>query len=308
MKLKISSKKILLPILITILVFDVYGVKKILAQSSPSVLYVPLIGITSVPDPLTLPDKGGEVIYKYAVKNFLQEVALINIRVTDDVCSPIKFLEGDDDNDSRLDYDETWRYTCTTKIYETTESTATARGTANDITATHKARTTVIVGSNNPPPLISIINITKIAYPLSLPTEGGEITFTYRVNNPGIVPLSEVVVTDDKCSAISGKLGDTNGNKLLDTNEVWVYTCKTTLRQTTTNTVSVTAFANDLRAVGEATITVKVDSPGFPAQPIPSLPETGVDFDFKIIVWGILLGILGTLITFFFLTRKNNKQ
>lgn len=276
--------------LLLLLLFFWVSSKSVLAQDSTSVLYVPLIGITSVPDPLALPGGAGYITYKYAVKNFLVEVPLTNVTVVDDKCGPVKLIEGDDNNNSMLDYSETWRYSCSTLLSKTTQSTATVKGSANNITATHKAYATVVVGSNNPPPLVSVINITKVAYPLALPTEGGEITFTYKVNNPGVVPLSNVSVTDDKCSVLTGRLGDTNGNNLLDVNEVWIYTCKTTLLETTTNTVKVTAFANGLKAVGEATITVQVDSPNF--------PETGFKPDFKTTVWLILIGILGSLSVF----------
>lgn len=276
------------------------GARSVFAQTSASVLYVPLIGITSVPEPLALPNGAGRVTYKYAVKNFLSEIDLTDIRVVDDTCSPVKFAEGDDDGDDRLDYSETWRYTCTTKLSKTTQSTSQATGTANNITATDKAYATVVVGSNNPPPLVSIINVTKVAHPLSLPKEGGKITFTYKVNNPGVAPLSDVRVADDKCKAMSGKLGDTNGNNLLDIHEVWIYTCAVVLSHTTTNTVTVTAYANGLKAVDNYSVTVEVDNPGF--------PEMGARTSFKIIVWEILSAVLAGLILFVVLSKKSRKR
>jgi hypothetical protein len=206
-------------ILLFIVIFG-YRINHVVAQDSSSVLYIPLIGITSVPDPLALPKGPGDVTYHYAVKNFLLEEALTNVQVVDNKCSSVKFIEGDDNKNGKLDYSETWRYECTTKLFITTENTAVATGTANGITATHKFYATVIVGSDKPAPLVSIVNITKIAYPLSLPSGGGDITFTYRVNNPGLMPLSDVAVTDDKCSAMSNKLGDTNGNNLLDIRQI----------------------------------------------------------------------------------------
>jgi len=276
------------------------------AQGSPasqSIFYVPLIGITSVPDPLALPKGGGDVTYHYAVKDFLQEVPLIGVSVSDDLCSPVAFVEGDDNKNFKLDYGETWRYACTTKISTTTQSIATAVGTANDMTATHKAYATVVVGSNDPAPLVSIVNITKVAYPLSLPAQGGPITFTYRVNNPGAIPLSDVAVIDDRCSAMSGKLGDTNGNGLLDTNEVWVYTCTTVLTETTTNTVTVTAFANGLKAIDSFTLTVKVALPA--ASSSPSFPETGTGPDPKATLWGIMSAVLIALVVWSVAARKH---
>jgi LPXTG-motif cell wall-anchored protein len=297
MQSKLSLKRIL----VTILIFGLSS-NIVLAQVSQSSLYVPLIGITSVPNPLALPNGPGNVTYKYAVKNFLEEVTLTGVQVVDDKCSPVKFTEGDDNNDSKLDYSETWRYACTTKISTTTQSTATVSGFANNIiSATHKAYATIVVGSEKPAPLVSIVNVTKVAYPLSLPVEGGPITFTYKVNNPGMVSLSDVAVNDDKCSAMSSKLGDVNNNNLLDTSEVWIYTCTTNLTRTTTNTVNVTAFANGLKAVGEATITVEVKNSTGGS---PNFPDTGTDPNLKVTLWGTLSGILAILVIFFLINRK----
>lgn len=320
--IKIKPLKKISIVLAVVLVFS-YAAKSGFAQTSEgsqNALYVPLIGITSVPDPLALPGGSGNVTYHYAVKNFLEELSLTNIQVIDDTCAPVAFIEGDDNGNAELDSSERWRYSCTATISETTGSIATVTGTVNDVTTTHKAYTTVVVGLDTPPPLVSIVNITKIAYPLALPVEGGNIDFTYKVNNPGVVPLSTVTVTDDKCSTMSQKLGDTNGNNLLDTNEVWMYTCSMFLKETTTNTATVVAFSNGFKAIGETTITVKVEPvalpnvgdaeivPDFPTQAISSVPETGINPNFKIIVWAILSGVLAGLIAFFFLNRMSRAE
>lgn len=299
------KKYIFIFIVTVIFSLSLFG-KITLAETSPSVLYVPLIGITSVPDPLALPNGAGIVTYNYAVKNFLADLPLTNVQVVDNKCSPVKFSNGDDNGDNKLDYNETWRYSCTTKVSKTTQSTATATGTANSITATHDAYATVVVGSKELPPLVSIVNITKVAYPLSLPAEGGNITFTYRVNNPGVVPLSNVSVVDNKCKNMSGKLGDTNANNLLDVNEVWVYTCTMSLKQTTTNTVTVTALANGLRATDSYTLTVKVKTPSI----FPDVgANPGLNLDLKTILWLVLSGFLVILIVMFlFLSRKRNNE
>lgn len=293
----------LISILLLLVVFGT-GTKNVLAQASPSVLYIPLIGITSVPQPLALPKGPGNVTYNFAVKNFLKELALTDVQVFHDKCSPVKFENGDDNGDSKLDYGETWRYSCTIKLSESTNSTATATGNASGINSTDKAYDTVLVGSNNPPPLVSIINVTKVAFPLSLPEEGGKIIFTYKVNNPGEVPLSNVTVTDNKCTGMSGKLGDTNGNNLLDVSEVWIYTCSTTLTETTTNTVTVNAFANGLKASDNYTVTVNVDKTV--DQSAPDFPDTGSSLNLKFFVWTVLAGVLVLFTIFFGLTRKGN--
>lgn len=308
-----QKSEIFILTLIVILAFGV-GLKSLHAETNTNPSYVPLIGISSVSEPQSLPKGPGNVTYKYAVKNFIQEIPLNDVQVTDDKCSPIKFVEGDDNGDAKLDYSETWRYSCTTKLSVTTQSIATAIGTANNLPAAHKAYTTVVVGSDIFAPQVNIINITKVAYPLTLPIGGGDITFTYRVNNPGVVPLDNVVVVDDKCGGMSNKLGDTNGNNLLDTSEVWTYYCKTKLSQTTTNTVKVEASANGLKAVGYATITVTVALPASPkGGNVPgSLPQAitisllaGTVLFLRIITWATLSIILAVLVIFYFLIRKN---
>jgi hypothetical protein len=84
------------------------------------------------------------------------------------------------------------------------------------------------------------------------------------------------------------------------------------LKQTTTNTATVKAFANDLMALAHTTITVIVVSPNFPEVgptpgfqpeqlPIPSLPNAGINPNFLIFFWAILSGILAGLTTFWLL-------
>src|SRR5579859_4295002 len=132
------SKRVILMLIVVVLYG--YTAKSVLAQITPttsiSTLYIPLLGITSVPDPLALPNGAGYVTYNYAVKSFIKEDPLSNIHVVDDKCSPIKFLNGDDNGNSVLDYNETWRYSCTTRLSEITQSTAIATGNFNGITAT----------------------------------------------------------------------------------------------------------------------------------------------------------------------------
>ncbi|HSW88392.1 MAG TPA: hypothetical protein VLG12_04475 [Candidatus Saccharimonadales bacterium] len=281
--------------------------KNSFAQESPSALYVPLIGITAVPDPLSLPNGSGFVMFHYAVKNFIREAALTNVVVVDDACKQVVFVEGDDNHDGKLDYSETWRYQCGVSISHSIISTATATAHASNITAVHKAHATVLADSQTPPPLVSIVNVTKVAYPLSLPSEGGTITYTYKVNNPGIVPLSNVLVTDNKCSAMSGKLGDTNGNDLLDINETWIYTCVTKLTQTTTNTAHVTAFANGLKAVDDVSLTVKVapvilsNNPTFPTT--GETPNMRLSHYGRIGIW-VVLAAFAVLLTMFMIKKE----
>jgi uncharacterized repeat protein (TIGR01451 family) len=74
---------------------------------------------------------------------------------------------------------------------------------------------------------------------------GSTVTFTYVVTDTGPVPLSNVVVSDDKLGPITSFTGDTNNNGLLDTTETWTYTATATataLAGQQTNLGTVTAL------------------------------------------------------------------
>jgi uncharacterized repeat protein (TIGR01451 family) len=83
--------------------------------------------------------------------------------------------------------------------------------------------------------------LTKTASATKVHT-GDSVTYTYMEDNTGKDPLSNVVVSDDKCSPVTFVSGDTNGNNILDTTETWTYTCTTTLTATTTNTATGSGF------------------------------------------------------------------
>jgi LPXTG-motif cell wall-anchored protein len=109
----------------------------------------PLIHITKVPSPLTLSSGAGLVTYTKKVTN-PGEVALSNVTVTDDQCSPINFISGDTNGDGMLDTTETWTYTCSTNLTATRTNTAIATGMANGLVATDFALATVVVGAPVP--------------------------------------------------------------------------------------------------------------------------------------------------------------
>lgn len=162
---------------------------------------------------------------------------------------------------------------------------------------------TVRVLAQDNPEVLSVpsIRVTSVPSPLTLPPSGGSVNYTYKVINPGDVPLSQVTITDDKCHPMSNKLGDTNGNYLLDTQEVWLFSCNTHLLQTTTSTASVKAYANGLKATANDTTTVKVETP---TQISPNFPDTGEITSLKVYLWKILSGALLLLIVLFYFTRK----
>ncbi|PTN11002.1 DUF7467 domain-containing protein, partial [Nitrosomonas aestuarii] len=72
--------------------------------------------------------------------------------------------------------------------------------------------------------------------------------FTYYVTNPGTVPLSNVVVTDDRIAAIEFIGGDDNNDGLLDSGETWSYTAsELVMNGLQTNIGTVTGVYNNMQ-------------------------------------------------------------
>jgi len=228
----------------------------------------PLIDVVKVPSPLALPAGPGAVTYTYTVHN-IGTVPMTDVTLVGDSCSPIVLISGDTNADNKLNVSETWVHTCSTILTQTHTNTVVATGWANGISATDIASALVVVGVPLVPPLI---HITKIPNPLTLRAGGGMVTYTKTVTNPGTVPLSNVKISDDKCSPVKYISGDTNNDAKLDPTETWKYTCLAKLTKTTLNTAYVTGEANGLTARDFALATVVV------ATFVPKLPNTGFNF------------------------------
>lgn len=255
----------------------------------------PLIAVVKVPNPLSLPGGPGTVKYTYTLRN-IGTVPVNNVTMVGDTCSPITLISGDTNTDARLDVNETWVYTCSTTLTKTHTNIITATGWANGISATDVANATVIVGVPVVPPLI---HVTKVPSPLVLSSGGGMVIYTNKVTNPGIVALSNISLTDDKCGPVKYISGDTNGNSKLDTAETWTYTCSAKLTKTTVNTVTASGDANGLTAKDFAIVTVAVSN-------VPKLPSTGLPPSDNNISWNIIVpaGVLAILISLYFARRK----
>lgn len=113
----------------------------------------PVIEIEKTASPSNLPAGGGPVTYTYTVHNH-GTVPLSNVTVVDDTCSPITFTGGDSDANNVLNAPETWTYTCTTTVTETTTNNAVAGAiyVNTGATTTDSARATVHVEVQQCPP------------------------------------------------------------------------------------------------------------------------------------------------------------
>lgn len=225
---------------------------------------LPLINITKTSSPLALPFGPDSVTYTYTVEN-TGSTSMTSVWVKDNKCDPITYISGDTNKDSSLDVDESWIYGCTKTVLETETNAATAHGYANGWDAYDIANVTIIVGESLVPPLIHVAKKPDI---FLLPAGGGAVTYAYTVTNPGTEALSDVSITDDKCTGLPGRVvghpGDLNKNNLLESNESWSFTCQTNIKQTTTNVGVAIGHANGLIAVDLSSATVVVGAPGFP--------------------------------------------
>lgn len=256
---------------------------------APKAIVPPLIDMVKTASPLALPAGPGTVVYTYALRN-AGTVPVTDVTIIGDTCSPIILASGDTNANKKLEVNETWVHTCTQTLSKTHTNTAVATGWANGISAIDIASATVVVGASIVPPLIHVEKVPSV-FILSAP--GGAVIYRYIVKNPGTAPLSDVSITDDKCTGLPGRVmghpGDLNKNNLLESNESWIFSCKTNLIQTTTNVATASGSANGLTATDLALATVVVAS--------PKLPNTGLSPFETSAPWGtVLIASIFTLI------------
>lgn len=220
---------------------------------------------------------GAPVTWTYVVRN-TGPVTATNVTVTDNVAgvTPL-YVGGDVNNNGVLEQSETWNYQATgLAIAGQYSNTGTVRGTGPDGD---------VVTAQDPSHYFGLaraeIQLVKIASS-TVVTRGETVVYTYTVNNVGDVPLSQIVVVDDKCSPVTYVRGDTNGDTILALTESWIYTCSAVITQTTTNIAVVTGrdpAGNPVTDQDTATVIVNiyfipiVHVPPPPPPPCP--PPTG---------------------------------
>lgn len=225
------------------------------------ILNEPRIAVTKIANPTVVSTAGSLVTYSYEVYNPGSSF-LTNIVLLDDKCSPVNFIVGDLNNDAKLDRGEIWKYTCQTSLDRTTINTATATGNFGVRVLTATAKAEVIVASPN-----LSIKVKKEVAPKSIPVTGGQVVYSYEIINPGLLPLENVTLVDDKCSPVNFANGDINSNGKLEPEESWKYICDARLTTSTTNiaTARGQSGGNYVTDVASATVVV------IPAK----LPNTG---------------------------------
>jgi hypothetical protein len=285
----------------------------------------------------TLVPRGTPVTYDFVVSNVglsplpaddvLAEIELVDLASpAQPSCSNPTYVSGDD-GDGLLQRDEVWDYVCTSVVTASTTDIATVTGVGGTLfepplPVEVSATATAFVKVFNP-----AIQVDKTADPTQLPAGGGPVTYRYEVRNTGDVPLAGVKrrIVDDRCSPVTYVSGDLDGDDLLDApnsifedsaDEVWIFTCTTTLTQTTVNTVRVTGTPTDPagdRLCGVATgtgpssppcdvtdsdtarVTVAASpvQPPLPPPPPPPLPETGAGSAQPLLALGVVVTLVG---------------
>ncbi|MFB7893748.1 hypothetical protein ACFC1I_16230 [Microbacterium sp. NPDC056044] len=283
--------------------------------------------VKSVSDNLVL--VGTEVTYSFEVTNVgqspvaaddvLAEVVLgdIALPAQPSCATPTLVSKTGGNQDDLLDRDppEVWTYQCASTISAPTTNlagVAAIGGTTFGLRLPVFAFDTEYVQTFNPQ-----IAVTKTADP-TITTPGGAVTYTYEVRNPGDVPLVDVAerIADDTCAPVTYESGDLDGDGLLDTptsifedslDETWIFTCRTTVDVTTTNTVVVSGTAADPTGepLCEDTPALQVDAAGPTCEPTASaqavvvveapLPATGGGALWPLVTLGTILLAIGAV-------------
>jgi hypothetical protein len=134
------------------------------------------------------------------------------------------------------------------------------------------------------------IHITKSATPVARDA-AGTVNYYYKVTNPGLTPLSNVTVTDDKVSPVTYVSGDVNGDKLLQPGETWSYRATRRLTATTTNTATATGTANGATATDIARVTVTIGRSTVTGGVLPTTATPWYD----LLLAGVALMLLGAV-------------
>jgi len=152
------------------------------AASTPiTALVAPILNVVEVPNILTaLPFGGSDITYTYTVTN-PGVVAVHNVALTDDKCSPTTFISGDTNGNGLLDINEKWIYTCKTNIQLSTASVATVKGDANNLPTLAYAFTNVLVAVPELPNT-------------GLPTDGGNTSTAIMILSGLLIVVSTAFV------------------------------------------------------------------------------------------------------------------
>lgn len=121
------------------------------------------------------------------------------------------------------------------------------------------------------------------AFPLAdkaLPVSpGADVTYFYQIENTGATPVSEINITDDKCTEVTYDAvnQDANVDHKLDKGETWSYYCKIKAGSTTTSTVKVSGHVDGAPVSAVTTTTLRVPAGGGASGGVGGTGTVGAD-------------------------------
>lgn len=199
----------------------------------------PAISVVKTANP-TKTYVGKTVVYTYTVTND-GDTVLTDIQVDDRVgttvvCSPdTPESKEDGDTDDLFEPGETWVYTCTQTVDDTTDNTVTVSGQPSDENGNSWDHIEEVSDSDTASVEVIHPRFSVVKEPSAEKISPGDtVTYTYTVENTGDDPLDPFEIEDDKCDPVTGPAG------VLGVGETWTYSCTAILNNDTTNTVVVT--------------------------------------------------------------------
>jgi uncharacterized repeat protein (TIGR01451 family) len=178
-------------------------------------------GISVVKDGPATAAIGDQITYTFAVSN-TGNVTLSGPNVSDDKCAPLVRKAGE--TDTSFDPGDTFNYTCTMTVTaamgDSIHNTVTACGTGDSSTGPKEVcdtddHTTEIT---NPGVVLEKAGV-DFAY------AGETVTYTFTATNTGNKTLSNVVLTDSKCTDAPVRTGGNADDATFNPGDVWTYSC-----------------------------------------------------------------------------------
>jgi hypothetical protein len=182
-----------------------------------------------------------------------------------------------------------------------TVAKATAVGTLHDVPIDDHADVMKTLGSAVTQPhttLSASVTLTGSVPPLT-----AVYTYVEKNDSPTPSPIQGVAVTDDGCPSVAYVSGDTNGNKIFDPGEAWVYGCRRQITKPGVYLSHVSAAGTnvmDNRSVPPEATEVSMTVMGAKALPVTGfkgpLPVTGPSVPVATLgILALVLIVLGAL-------------
>lgn len=220
---------------------------------------LPSISVTKSADPIHVGETGGDVTFTFTVEND----GTVPVSITSLSDNVFGTLTGDSDCQvgtslpagTNCSFEETHTLNGSVGISHQNTFTVEAEDTEGNSTS-DSADATVTFDD-----VLPSISVSKSASPTSVPETGGEVTFTFEVENDGPVPVTIASLSDDVFGTLSGDADCAVGTTLaVSASCQFTYTTTLNGAITSTHKNTFTAAANDAEnnttdASDDATVT-----------------------------------------------------